>query len=61
MSGSEVLYLSGLVVLLIGFVWILVAAFKESFAWGVVAFVLAPITTVFFVIGHTRPGLRGPG
>ena len=52
MSVFDVLYYSGCVLLLSGHVWIVVAACNESMAWGLVVFVLAPITPVFFVIGH---------
>ncbi len=48
---AALLALAGLGLILIGFVFFLIAAFRESVLWGL-AVLIFPVTQIFFLIVH---------
>jgi len=45
-----ILYILGLVVMLIGYIWLIVVAFKVSIIWGIVNIFFQPITGLIFCV-----------
>lgn len=52
MEPSLIVFICGVVIFLVGGVWLLVLAFAESILWGMGSLLLWPATTIAFGIAH---------
>ena len=50
---ADVLAIGGVFVILIGSIWFLIAAFKESVLWGL-ACLFIPLVSLFFLVIHFK-------